>query len=180
MPGKYPTINSTLTSRTTLTAGGTAGLSNSDKNSLNKMFPNSPIYNELASEYLAKAAALLQPSNQQGDADIFPTPVNLDYANSPDLLDKGSGPLKLGFDSPYYPNLIAAQDPAGAEGEATGTPLSPNDNFGSGNPVNVVVPSATSALISGQTIDVVGPVAPLGDAGAQSVNPGATGQTGAA
>ena len=180
MPGKYPTINSNLTTRTTLTPGGTLGISNSDKNALKAMFPNSPIYSETASDYLTKAAALLQPSSQTGDSDIFPSGVSLDYEGSPDL---SVPPLVDGvpFDTSYYPNLIANSDPAGGEGTATGAPLSPNDNFGTGSPVTTVTPSATATLINKQTFDSNNPdgkVPSLGDSGAQSVNPGATGQSG--
>ena len=177
MPGKYPTINSVLTTRTTLTAGGTEGLSNSDKNSLNQMFPNSPIYILEADEYRNLAAKYLQPKIQQGDAAQFPE-VKMDYSQAPDLQTPPAG-----FDTSYYPNLIAAQDPAGGEGTATGAPLSPNDNFGTGSPVTTVTPAATSNLVSKQTFGTVptmdGKFNPsLGTGGTQSVNPGATGQTG--
>jgi hypothetical protein len=179
MPGKYPTINSVLTTRTILTAGGTDGLSNSDKNSLNQMFPKSPIYILEADEYRNSVAKYyLQPKIQKGDADQFPE-VKMDYSEAPDLQTPPAG-----FDTSYYPNLIAAQDPAGGEGTATGVPLSPNDNFGTGSPVTTVTPAATSNLISKQTFGTVptmdGKFNPsLGTDGTQSVNPGATGQTGA-
>ena len=175
MPGKYPTINSPLTTRTSLTHGDdTLPLSNSDKRLLSSMFRNSPIYYELASEYRGRMAPYLQPSIQEGDADQFPEGVNLDYSGAPDF----SKITQIGgveVDSPYYPNLIANSDPAGGEGTNTGVPLSSHDNFGTGAKVDNVNPSATSAVISAQTIDVSGEIAPLGDSGTHGINPGATG-----
>lgn len=161
MPGKYPTINAPLTTRTTLSAGGTPGLSNSDKASLSQMFPNSPIYSMTEEEYRALAQTYLQPAVQEGDLAHFPDGVNLDYVDSPDL----SAP-PAGFDSSYYPNLIANPDPAGGEGTATGNPLTPNDNFGTGATVDAVLPSATAAVIAQATVNVVGPIAPAGQSGA--------------
>lgn len=160
MPGKYPTINAPLTTRTTLTAGGTPGLSNSDKATLSLMFPNSPIYNLTEADYRAQAQNYLLPETQSGDPAQFPS-VSMDYAGSPDL--KTPPP---GFDSSYYPNLIVNPDPAGGEGTATGTPLSPNDNFGTGATVDAVLPVDTAAIISKTTIAVGGPIAPLGQSGA--------------
>ena len=188
MPKKYPTITSPLTKRTTLTRGGTAGLSNSDKESLKKMFPNSPIYkyagltdeDGMVAQFLTDCAALLQPDVQFGDAAQFPGGVNLDYSESPDLnsITKIGGVL---VDSPYYPNLIANEDPAGGEGTNTGTPLSPNDNFGRGTAYGdlaaspPLTPAATAAKIATTSIDVTGPIGILGQSPANSVNPGALG-----
>jgi len=168
MPGKYPTINSPLTTRTTLSYGGTAGLSNSDKQTLSNMFPNSPIYNTTETDYRTLAASYLQPTVQAGDPVHFPTGVNLDFVDSPDLSTPPAG-----FDSSYYPNLIANPDPAGGEGTQTGTPLSPNDNFGTGATVNEVVPAATAAAISTTSIVTAGPIGALGKSEAHDINPGA-------
>lgn len=188
MPGKYPTITSPLTTRTTLEPGGTAGLSNSDKALLKKMFPNSPIYEyagktaegEMVAQFLTDCAALLQPTVQTGDADQFPGGVNLDYNESPDLNSVTSiGGVDI--DSPYYPNLIANADPAGGEGTRTGTPLSPNDNFGQGTAYGdlaaspPLTPAATAVKIATTSIDVIGPIGILGQSPANSVNPGALG-----
>jgi len=170
MPGKYPTINSILTTRTSLTPGGSAGISNSDKLSLLKMFPNSPIYRYTESEYRTLAAGYLHPAFQTESSD-FPDGVDMNYTGAPDL--SATPPDR---DSLYYPNLIAFPDPAGGEGTKTGAPLNPNDNFGTGATVNNVLPSATSAAISAQTIDVFGPIAQPGDSGTHNINPGATGQ----
>lgn len=171
MPGKYPTINSPLTTRTTLTAGGTPGLSNSDKASLAQMFPNSPIYSTTEADYRKLAQSLLMPSFQTGDAAHFPAGVNMDYQDSPDL----SVP-PTGFDTSYYPNLIANPDPAAtADGTATGLPLTPNDNFGTGATVDNVIPARTAAKIGSTSIDVSGPVGKLGQSEAHSINPGADG-----
>lgn len=179
MPGKYPTITSPLTTRTTLTAGGTAGLSNSDKATLSTMFPNSPIYSLNDTDYRAVAKTYLQPDTQN-DTTLYPhfsDPVDMNYTGAPDLSTPPTG-----FDSSYYPNLIAASDPAGGEGTATGTPLSPNDNFGTGATVDNVTPAATAAIISQTTIEADGPIAPSGQSGANlstgtvtthTVNPGA-------
>jgi len=174
MPGKYPTINSPLTTRTSLTPGGSTGISNSDKLSLSTMFPNSPIYIKTASVYLSEMAPYLQPSIQEGDANQFPDGVNLDYSGAPDF----SKITHIGgeeVDSPYYPNLIANSDPAGGEGTKTGVPLSSHDNFGTGAKVDNVNPSETSAAISTLTIDVSGEIAQPGDSGTHGINPGATG-----
>jgi hypothetical protein len=163
MPGKYPTINSPLTTRTTLAAGGTAGLSNSDKSTLGAMFPNSPIYSFNETDYRALAKGYLQPDTQSDTTDYphFAAPVDMNYGGSPDLSTPPDG-----FDSSYYPNLIANSDPAGGEGTATGVPLSPNDNFGTGTTVDQVLPSATAAIISQSTIESTGPIAPSGQSGA--------------
>jgi hypothetical protein len=178
MPGKYPTINSPLTTRTSLTPGESTGISNSDKLSLKMMFPNSPIYSYTESDYRTKAAGYLQPARQSGNSD-FPeyseTGVDMNYTGAPDL-SKITHIGGVEVDSPYYPNLIANSDPAGDEGTKTGVPLKSNENFGTGATVNNVLPSATSAAISAQTIDVFGPIAQPGDSGTHGINPGATGQ----
>lgn len=163
MPGKYPTINSASTSRTTLTPGGTTGLSNSDKSTLSAMFPNSPIYSQTEEGYRTLAKGYLQPDTQSDTTDYphFPTAVNMNYGDSPDL----SVP-PAGFDSSYYPNLIVNPDPAGGEGTAIGSSLTPNDNFGTGATVDEVLPNKTAAVISQTTIEVVGPIAPAGQSGA--------------
>jgi hypothetical protein len=173
MPGKYPTINSPLTIRTSLTPGGSAGISNSDKLSLKNMFPNSPIYSYTESDYRTLAAGYLQPARQSGNSDFpeYSAGVDMNYTGAPDL--SATPPDR---DSLYYPNLIAFPDPAGGEGTKTGVPLNPNDNFGTGATVNNVLPSATAAAISAQTVDVVGPIAQPGDSGTHNINPGATGQ----
>jgi hypothetical protein len=177
MPGKYPTINSPLTTRTTLTPGGTTGISNSDKASLGAMFPNSPIYTMNETDYRTLAASYLQPARQEETGRAYPdfpeysAGVDMNYSDAPDLSTPPTG-----FDSSYYPNLLAFPDPAGGEGAPTGHPLSPNDNFGTGATANNVLPSATSELISAQTIDVTGPIAQPGDSGTHDINPGATGQ----
>lgn len=163
MPGKYPTVNSALTTRTTLTPGGTAGLSNSDKGTLSTMFPNSPIYSYTEADYRTIAKGYLQPDTQS-DSTLYPhfsDPVDMNYTDSPDLSTPPAG-----FDSSYYPNLIANSDPAGGEGTATGSPLSPNDNFGSGATVDTVLPASTAAIISQSTIETNGPIAPSGQSGA--------------
>ena len=189
MPGKYPTITSPLTTRTTLEPGGTAGLSNSDKASLKKMFPNSPIYewagktteSEMVAQFLTDCATLLQPTVQYGDAAQWGSSgVNLDYNGSPDL-NAVTSINGVEIDSPYYPNLIANVDPAGGEGTKTGTPLSPNDNFGQGTAYGdpsaspPLTPAATAAKIATTSIDVVGAIGTLGQSPANSVNPGALG-----
>lgn len=170
MPGKYPVIVSPPGTRTSITPGpGPDGLatgtvlSQSDREGLAKMFPNSPIYRYRDDgEYRAFVQPILQPAVQAGDLAHFgPEGVNLDYADAPDLSTPPDG-----FDSSYYPNLIANPDPAGGEGTATGSPLSPNDNFGTGATVNNVLPSATAAVIAQTNITVSGPIAPLGQSGA--------------
>lgn len=184
MPGKYPTINSPLTTRTTLTAGGTTGISNSDKSTLNTMFPNSPIYSINETDYRTylKTSGYTQPDTQDDTSSYphFSAPVDMNYTDSPDL----SVP-PAGFDSSYYPNLVAGSDPAGSEGTATGTPLSPNDNYGTGATVDNVLPSKTAAIIAQTTIEPTGPIAPSGQSGANlagggtvtthSINEGADG-----
>lgn len=164
MPGKYPTVNSPLTTRTTITPGGTTGLSNSDKLTLSRMFPNSPIYSFTEEAYRADAKGFLQPDEQVDDSPYphFSDPVNMNYADSPNLATPPAG-----FDSSYYPNLIANSDPAGGEGTATGAPLSPNDNYGTGATVDNVIPAATAAIISQATIETTGPIAPSGQSGAK-------------
>lgn len=177
MPGKYPTINSPITARTTLTAGGTVGLSNSDTMTLNAMFPTSPIYTTLASDYLTTARDLLQPAVQEGDAVQFPS-VDMDYTGAPDVssITDING---VAIDSPYYPNLIVNSDPTGGEGSsvvaAGGTAVAANDNFGTGGTVDTVTPSATAAQIATTTIDVSGPIGTLGQSEAWATNPGADG-----
>lgn len=179
MPANYPLIADTDTTRAR-TIGGVAdpavpsvsSLSRSDYSTLSAMFPSSPIYTTADADYRATAAGLLMPDVQTGDSTQFPS-VDMNYAGSPDL----STP-PVGFDSSYYPNLIANSDPAGGEGTATGTPLLPHDNFGSGNPVTEVTPLATAAIISQTTVDVSGPIAPAGQSGAgasstHDINPGA-------
>ena len=174
MPGKYPLIESPPSERTTITPGpspyglavGTV-LSRSDKNGLAAMFPSSPIYTYSNQTYRQFAQTLLMPATQVGDPDQFPAPVDMNYTGAPDL----SVP-PAGFDSSYYPNLIANSDPAGGEGTATGSPLTPNDNFGTGSPVTEVLPSATAAIISQITVEAVGPIAPGGQSGANLADGG--------
>ena len=168
MPGKYPLIQSPLSERTTITSGpGPDGLatgtvlSRSDRNGLAAMFRNSPIYTYTDQDYRQFAQGVLLPDVQTGDPDQFPTGVDMNYTDSPDLSIPPAG-----FDSSYYPNLIANSDPAGGEGTATGVPLTPNDTFGTGSPVTLVTPAATSAIISQTTIEALGPIAPAGQSGA--------------
>jgi hypothetical protein len=179
MPGKYPTIEAPPSERTVITPGpGPDGvatdsiLSKSDKNSLSLMFKNSPIYSVVADDYRALAQDLLlgkAGSTQPGDNDVFPGGVDLNYTDSPDLT-KGID----GFDTPYYPNLIVNDSPAGGEGTPTGTPLAPNDNFGSGATVDAVVPAATSAKISETSIVTSGPIGATGQSAAHDINVGAS------
>jgi hypothetical protein len=181
MPGKYPTIEALPSSRAAITPGpagqvdGVATesiLSHSDKNTLNTMFPSSPIYKITAADYRATAQDLLlgkAGTTQPGDDDVFPGGVDLNYTDSPDLT-KGID----GFDTPYYPNLIANADPAGGEGTKIGSPLTPNDNFGSGATVDAVVPAATSAKISETSINVTGQIGVPGQSAAHDINVGAS------
>ena len=171
MPGKYPTINSPLTTRATIESGGaTTGLSNSDKLRLSNMFPNSPIYSMTEADLRTQAQSLMMPATQFGDLTHFPNGVNMDYvgldgvSGSPNLSTLPEG---FGLDSYYYPNLnLNGIDPAGGEGNKTGTLIEPNDNYGTGDTVNAVLPSSTAAIISQTTIDIVGSIAPLGQSGA--------------
>lgn len=179
MPGKYPLIESPPSERTSIVSGPAPDglavgsvLSRSDKNGLAAMFPSSPIYSNTDQAYRQFAQTLLMPDTQVGDPAHFPAPVDMNYTGAPDLSDSSSGPLSLGFDSPYYPNLIANPDPSGGEGTATGVPLTPNDNFGTGSPVTVVLPSATAAIISQTTVEAVGPIAPAGQSGANLASGG--------
>lgn len=183
MPGKYPTITSPITTRTTLSAGGTDGLSNSSKETLRTMFPNSPIYSwkgftvegEMVVQFLADCEALLQPAVQEGDSDQWgPDGVNLDYADAPNLDITPSD-----RDSMYYPNLRANSEPSGGEGIKIGSTLTPNDNFGTGTaygdptaPV-AITPKSTSDKIAETSINTIGPVGAQGQSPAHSVNPGA-------
>lgn len=176
MPGKYPLITAPSRTSSPLSPGGSLGLSQSSTDNLKKMFPNSPIYYSIPpaggtpgtaqsdSAYRAYAVGYLQPVIQAGDADQFPS-VNMDYSGSPNL----KLPLKVGgvdFDSPYYPNRsLAGVDPAGGEGAATGVVIEANDNYGTGAKVNTYTPSETAAVIAASTINVSGPVAPLGKSG---------------
>ena len=163
MPGRYPTINSPITSRASITAGVVSPSSNSDKNTLAAMFPNSPIYSLNDTDYRTLAKTYLQPDAQDDTTSYphFSDPVDMNYSDSPDLSTPPAG-----FDSSYYPNLIAGSDPAGSEGTATGSPLSPNDNYGTGATVDNVLPSKTAAIISQTTIAATGPIAPSGQSGA--------------
>ena len=170
MPGKYPTINSPLTTRAMIESGGvTTGLSNSDKLRLSNMFPNSPIYSMTEADLRTQAQSLMMPEETQlGDLTHFPDGVNMNYAGlegqpgSPDL----STP-PIGFDSSYYPNLnLNGVDPSGGEGTKTDTLIEANDNYGFGGKADTVLPSSTAAIISQTTIDIVGSIAPLGQSGA--------------
>ena len=190
MPGKYPTITSPLTTRKTLTAGGTTGLSNSDKSTLSTMFRNSPIYSLNDTDYRALAKTYLQPDTQS-DTTLYPhfsDPVNMNYqgtsASPPP--DFPTDPAQ--YEGRYYPYLVVPTDPAAlADGTSSGVRRYPNDNFGSGDFVTVVTPAATAAIISQASIEVEGAIAPSGQSGANipvsagggtvtthTVNPGAT------
>ncbi len=176
MSGRYPTINSPITSRASITAGVVSPSSNSDKNTLAAMFPNSPIYSMTAEEYLAVAASYLQPSTQADTTSYphFDAPVNMDYQETPDFSTPPAG-----FDSSYYPNLIANSEPAGGEGSsavaAGATPIGSNDNFGTGLKADEVKPSATAAALAAQSIAVAGSAGTKGQSAAHSLNPGADG-----
>jgi hypothetical protein len=176
MPGKYPTINSPNTGRAPITAGVVSPSSNSDKNTLSAMFPNSPIYSMTEADYRALAASYLQPATQTDTSSYphFASPVNMDYQGTPDLSTPPTG-----FDSSYYPNLVVNPDPAGGEGSsvvaAGGTAVAANDNFGTGFKANEVNLAATAAALSTTSIDTVGPVATMGQSAAHSLNPGADG-----
>lgn len=168
MPGKYPLINDADKTRVR-TIGSAAdpnipdsSLSRSDYATLSVMFPNSPVYAVTDVDYRATAASLLMPDTQIGDAAQFPS-VDMNYTGAPDLSTPPAG-----FDSSYYPNLIAGSDPAGSEGTATGSPLSPNDNYGSGATVDAVLPSEMAAIISRTTVNTSGPIAPAGQSGANT------------
>jgi len=171
MPGRYPTITSPESSRSTITTSST-GTSRSDTATLKKMFPKSPTYYSDAlsttaqsdAAYRSVAAGLISPDTQSDTLNYphFDNPVDMNYGESPDLSTPPPG-----FDSSYYPNLIANSDPAGGEGtKLGGDPRSPNDNFGTGATVDTVLPSATAAIISQTTIVPTGPIAPLGKSGA--------------
>jgi hypothetical protein len=127
------------------------------------MFKNSPIYNLTAADYRAIAQGLLLPSSQLGDPTFFPNPVDMNYTASPDLSTPPAG-----FDTSYYPNLIVNPDPAGGEGTATGTPLEPNDNFGTPGSSGIAIPAETAGIISQATLNINGAIAPLGQSGANT------------
>ena len=161
MSNKYPLIQDTNTTRVRklITPGPTGDdaaatlltesvLSTSDGASLKTMFKHSPIYNITNDAYRIAAKTALSPTLQRGDLNQFPDGVNLDYNGSPDL-SAGIATTDETFDSPYYPNLIANSDPSGGPGTGTGTPLTSNDNFGTGNKVDANGgPSKSSALLS--------------------------------
>jgi len=161
MSNKYPLIQDTNTTRVRklITPGPTGDdavatlltesvLSTSDGASLKTMFKHSPIYTLANDVYRVAAKAALSPKFQEGDLNQFPGGVNLDYSGSPDL-SAGIVTTDETFDSPYYPNLIANSDPAGGPGTGTGTPLEANDNFGSGNKIDVNGgPSKSSELLA--------------------------------
>jgi len=176
MPGRYPTINSPITSRASITAGVVSPSSNSDRNTLAAMFPNSPIYSMTAEDYLTLAASYLQPATQDDTTSYphFDFPVNMDYQDTPNLSTPPAG-----FDSSYYPNLIANSDPAGGEGSsavaAGATAVEANDNFGTGLKADEVIPSATAAALAAQSIAVAGSTGAKGQSAAHSLNPGADG-----
>jgi hypothetical protein len=148
--------------------GVTTGLSNSDKLRLSNMFPNSPIYSMTEADLRAQAQSLMMPTTQEGDLNHFPNGVNMDYAGLVD--QEGSPDLStppVGFDSSYYPNLnLNGVDPSGGEGTKTDTLIEANDNYGFGGKADTVLPSSTAAIIAQTTIDVFGPIAPLGQSGA--------------
>ena len=181
MPGKYPLITAPDRERTSLTAGGTPGLSESNTETLKLMFPNSPTYKSMTgavqtdAQYLAYAAGYLQPATQQGDPDQLPF-VNLNYTGPTTTLDGtptgGTEAPSFGgltsdqYEGRYFPNLIVPTDPAaGADGTSTGVAREPNDNFGSGGAVTTVLPEEMSALIAATSINISGPIAPLGQSG---------------
>jgi len=181
MPGKYPLITAPPRARTSLTAGGTTGLSQSDTETLKLMFPNSPTYKSMTDGiqtdalYRAYAARYLQPATQQGDPDQLPF-VNLNYTGpttTPDgaLKDATKAPSFGGltsdqYEGRYFPNLVVPTDPAaGVDGTSTGAAREPNDNFGSGRAVTIVLPEEMSALIAATSINISGPIAPLGQSG---------------
>ena len=181
MPGKYPLITAPPRERTVLAAGGTPGLSESNTKTLKSMFPNSPIYKSMTgavqtdAEYLAYAARYLQPGTQQGDPAQLPF-VNLNYTGPTTTADGtptgGTEAPSFGgltsdqYEGRYFPNLIVPTDPsAGVDGTSTGVAREPNDNFGSGGAVTSVLPEEMSALIAATSIDVSGPIAPLGQSG---------------
>lgn len=178
MPGKYPTIEVIATTRQSIDPtyhpdGVQAGanLSKSETASLKLMFSRSPIYTTLAADYRVVAQGLLLGNKgeiQAGDEDQFHGGVDLNYGLSPDL--RAGIP---GFDSPYYPNLIVNEDPAGGEGSTGATPVPINDNFGSGDLVTAVVPLVTSEKLATTSIVVAGPIGASGQSAAHDVNPGA-------
>ena len=178
MPGKYPTIEVLATERQAIDPTSHpdgvqtgANLSKSETASLKLMFSRSPIYTTLAADYRVIAQKLLlgEPEVKQlGDEAQFPGGVDLDYGDSPNL---SAG--VAGFDSPYYPNLIVNEDPAGGEGSTGATPVPINDNFGSGDLVTAVIPFVTSAKLATTSIVVAGPVGASGQSAAHDVNPGA-------
>ncbi len=181
MPGKYPLITAPNREKTSLTAGGTLGLSESSTETLKSMFPNSPIYKSATggvqtdAQYRAYAAGYLQPDTQQGDPAQFPY-VNLNFTGPTSgplgIPDPATAAPSFGETSPdqregrYLPFLVVPTDPsAGVDGTSTGIDREPNDNFGSGSPVTEVRPERTSALIAATSIDIDGPIAPKGQSG---------------
>ena len=190
MPGKYPLITAPDRARTSLTAGGTPGLSESSTETLKSMFPNSPIYRSTTggtqtdAQYRTYAAGSLQPNTQQGDPAQFPY-VNLNYAGPTSvplgIPDPATQAPSFGgltpdqYEGRYFPNLIVPTDPsAGVDGTSTGVERKPNDNFGSGGPVTDVLPEEMSTLIAATTIDTDGPIAPKGQSGPGIANSSTT------
>lgn len=176
MPGKYPLITAPTREKTSLAAGGTPGLSESDTNTLRKMFPNSPIYKSMSggaqsdAQYRTYAAGYLQPTIQQGDVDQFPDGVNLDFKGTPEF---PTDPAE--YEGRYLPYLVVPSDPsARTDGTSSGVERAPNDNFGSGSPVTEVLPEQMSALIAATTIDTEGPIAPKGQSGTGGANSSTT------
>lgn len=182
MATRYPLIRDRLNTRNRSIDGGeseTTSLSTSDYSTLSAIFPNSPVYSSAApftsdETYRAYAQTLLIPTTQTGDADQFPTGVNLDYAGSPNL-----NATPDGFESSYYPNRIVNSDPAGGEGTAITTEgdlLTPNDNFGNGGFASDSAnqPSTTAAAIAGTTL---GTALPLGQSLAHAPGSGAASST---
>jgi len=179
MPGKYPTIEAPLTSRSSISPGPTAdvertsySLSNSDTNTLRSIFPNAPIYSTTAEQLRQRAQRLLLDGTITGD-DAVGT-VNRDFSDAPNMNDvvTGGGGLPA---SPYYPNLASATNPADPstqpEPPAGGYGVVANDNFGTGT--GLANPSETTVLMGQTSIENVGPVAEKGQSAAHRLNPGA-------
>jgi len=179
MPGKYPTIEAPITSRSSISPGTTPdvehsaySLSNSDTSTLRSIFPNSPIYSTTAEQLRQRAQRLLLDGTITGD-DAVGT-VNRDFGDAPNMNDvvTGGGGLPA---SPYYPNLASAPNPADPstqpEPPAGGYGITANDNFGTGT--GIANPSETTVLMGQTSIEAVGPVANQGQSAAHRLNPGA-------
>jgi hypothetical protein len=180
MPGKYPTIEAPITSRSSISPGATPdvehtaySLSNSDTSTLRSIFPNSPIYSITAEQLRQRAQRLLLDGTVTGD-DAVGT-VDRDFSDAPNINDvvTGGGGLPA---SPYYPNLASATNPADPstqpEPPAGGYGITANDNFGTGT--GLANPSEAAALIGQTSIEVVGPIANKGQSAAHGLNPGAS------